>query len=62
VTGYTVVPYLNGVAQPAQAFAAIPLNRTITGLTPGATYTFAVFGTNSRGAGVAATSNPVTPS
>jgi hypothetical protein len=62
VTGYTVVPFINGVAQPAQVFAATPLTRTITGLTPGTTYTFAVFGSNSRGAGQAGTSNPVTPS
>ena len=56
------VQNLAGVAQAPLTFAATPLTRTITGLTPGTAYTFRVFATNSRGTGiVSAASNPVTP-
>ncbi|MCB0960381.1 MAG: fibronectin type III domain-containing protein, partial [Acidimicrobiales bacterium] len=63
LTSYTVVPYLDGVAQSPVVVGTSPLSTTITGLTAGSTYTFRVFATNSRGAGQAsAPSNPVTPS
>ncbi len=52
VTGYVVTPYLGAVAQPAQTFTGAATTRTVTGLTPGATYTFKVAATNLSGSEV----------
>lgn len=64
VTGYTVTPYIGGVAQTAVEVSGTPLptTKTITGLTSGTAYTFRVQATNPSGAGPASNpSAPVTP-
>ncbi|MEJ5255823.1 MAG: fibronectin type III domain-containing protein [Acidimicrobiales bacterium] len=62
ITGYTVVPYIGGVAQAPVSFDASSTTRTITGLTNGVTYTFRVSATNARGQGPGSgPSGPVTP-
>ncbi|MGC5307411.1 fibronectin type III domain-containing protein [Micromonospora zamorensis] len=61
ITGYTVTPYLGGVAQTPQTFSGTATTRIITGLTAGATYTFRVAATNAAGTGPqSVTSGPVT--
>ncbi|MEV0457279.1 fibronectin type III domain-containing protein [Catellatospora methionotrophica] len=61
ITGYTVTPYLDGVAQPVRTFPATATTQNITGLTAGSTYTFRVAATNAAGTGPAsAASAPVT--
>jgi titin len=62
ITGYVVTPIKAGVAQAPQSFNATATTRTITGLTPGVSYTFTVAATNARGTGpTSAASNAVTP-
>ncbi|WP_344930551.1 putative Ig domain-containing protein, partial [Streptosporangium carneum] len=53
ITGYVVTPYLNGVAQTPQTFSGTATTQTLTGLTPGATYTFTVAAQNAAGTGAA---------
>ena len=51
ITGYIVTPYLGTVAQTAQSFATADLSQTVTGLTPGSTYSFSVKAVNAAGTG-----------
>ncbi|MDG4808904.1 fibronectin type III domain-containing protein [Micromonospora sp. WMMD1120] len=51
ITGYTVTPYLNGVAQTPQTFTGTATTQVVTGLTGGATYTFRLAATNAAGTG-----------
>ncbi|MEV4825762.1 fibronectin type III domain-containing protein [Micromonospora sp. NPDC049274] len=51
ITGYTVTPYLGGVAQTPQTFVGTATTRIVTGLTGGATYTFRVAASNAAGTG-----------
>ncbi|MFI7591591.1 fibronectin type III domain-containing protein [Micromonospora sp. NPDC049359] len=51
ITGYTVTPYLNGVAQAPQTFSGTATIQVVTGLTGGATYTFRVAAINAAGTG-----------
>lgn len=61
ITGYTVTPYLNGVAQTPQTFPGTATIQVVTGLTGGATYTFRVAAINAAGTGSqSAPSAPVT--
>ncbi|MEV8638151.1 putative Ig domain-containing protein, partial [Streptosporangium sp. NPDC051023] len=53
ITGYVVTPYLNGVAQTPQTFSGTATTQTLTGLTPGASYTFTVAAQNAAGTGAA---------
>ncbi len=60
ITSYSVIPYINGVAQPTTTGSASPI--IVTGLTNGTTYTFAVFATNRVGNGaISSVSFSVTP-
>ena len=64
ITGYTVTPYLAGVAQaPTQVAGSPPATAaTITGLTNGSSYTFTVSASNTVGTGPASTpSQAITP-
>ncbi len=62
ITGYIVTPVKAGVAQAPISYNATTATRTITGLTPGSSYTFRVVATNARGNGPSsALSNAVTP-
>ncbi|MEV7005460.1 putative Ig domain-containing protein [Streptosporangium sp. NPDC051022] len=53
ITGYVVTPYLGGVAQTPQTFSGTATTQTLTGLTPGATYTLTVAAQNAAGTGPA---------
>ena len=53
ITGYTVTPYIAGVAQTAVTGTGSPI--VVTGLTNGTTYTFAVIATNAAGNSAACT-------
>ncbi|MEU4536425.1 putative Ig domain-containing protein [Streptosporangium sp. NPDC023825] len=53
ITSYVVTPYIGGVAQPTQTFAGTATTRTVTGLTPGTSYTFTVTAVNAAGPGPA---------
>jgi hypothetical protein len=58
ITGYRIVPYKNGVAQPAQVFNAAQTNRLISGLTDGASYRFTVAARNVVGFGPPSAMSP----
>ncbi len=65
ITSYTVTPYLDGTAQTPTVVTGNPpaTGTTVTGLTNGSVYTFAVSATNAVGPGPqSAQSPPVTPS
>ncbi|MGC5013811.1 beta strand repeat-containing protein, partial [Streptosporangium sp. DT93] len=53
ITSYVVTPYIGGVAQPTRTFDGTATSRSITGLTPGTSYTFTVTAVNAAGAGPA---------
>ncbi len=53
ITGYVVTPYIAGVAQTAQTFSSAATTETVTGLTPGTSYTFKVAAVNAAGTGPA---------
>jgi hypothetical protein len=62
ITGYKVIPYKSGVAQTATNVEAEVSTTVITGLTPGASYTFKVAAINAIGTGAeSVASNAVTP-
>jgi hypothetical protein len=58
ITTYRVTPYVAGVPRTARVFNSTATTETITGLTPGQTYTFTVVARNSRGFGVASVMSP----
>jgi flagellar biosynthesis protein FliR len=51
LVGYVVTPYVGGVAQPSSMFFSTATTETVTGLTNGATYRFAVQAFNAIGTG-----------
>ena len=53
ITGYVVTPYIGGVAQTPQTFTSTATSQTVTGLTPGTSYTFTVAAINAAGTGPA---------
>ncbi|HEX4094086.1 MAG TPA: fibronectin type III domain-containing protein [Trebonia sp.] len=53
ITGYVVTPYIGGVAQTPQTFTSTATAETLTGLTPGTSYTFKVAAINAAGTGPA---------
>ena len=53
ITGYVVTPYVNGAAQTPQTFTGTATTQTVTGLTPGTSYTFTVAAVNAAGTGPA---------
>ena len=62
ITGYVVTPYIGGVAQAPVPFNSTATTQTVTGLTNGTTYRFAVQAINAVGTGAYSdVSAPVTP-
>jgi hypothetical protein len=62
ITGYTVTPYVSGVAQSPVQAGASATSVTVSGLTNGTTYTFRVKATNAVGSSPESTaSSAVTP-
>jgi len=59
ITGYVVTPYIGSGAQPSRVFASTTTTETITGLTPGSTYSFTVAAINASGAGAPSASSGV---
>ena len=53
ITGYVVTPYIAGTAQAVQTFSSAATTETVTGLTPGTSYTFTVAAVNAAGTGPA---------
>src|SRR5262249_10534812 len=51
VTGYVVIPSLDGSQQPARSFASKNTTQVVTGLAVGRTYRFTVGARNARGVG-----------
>ncbi|MFJ6197286.1 beta strand repeat-containing protein [Micromonospora sp. NPDC092111] len=51
ITSYVVTPYVAGVAQTPRTFTGTATTQTVTGLTPGTSYTFTVTATNAGGSG-----------
>ena len=61
ITGYKITPYIGANSQGSTTVGASSTSATITGLTNGTSYTFAVAATNAMGTGAAGTSSAVTP-
>jgi hypothetical protein len=62
VTGYTITPYIAGVAQTPQTFNSTATTESVTGLTSGTAYTFKVAAINDVGTGPdSAATGAVTP-
>ncbi|RLP96096.1 hypothetical protein EAD89_00270 [Micromonospora sp. BL4] len=51
ITGYTVTPYLGGVAQAPRTYPGAVTTQVVSGLTAGSTYTFRVAAANAGGTG-----------
>jgi streptogramin lyase len=59
ITGGTITPYVNGVAQAPQSFAGNVNQVVVPGLTNGVNYTFVILLTNATGSSQPATTKPV---
>ncbi len=59
ITGYQITTIKDGVAQAPQLIAGTGTTKSMTGLTNGATYTFAVAAVNARGTGPATQTAPI---
>ena len=59
VTGYSVTPYIGGVAQTPVTFASKAKAETVTGLTNGTSYSFTVAAVSIGGAGLSSAASPV---
>ncbi len=57
ITGYVVTPFTGGVGQAAQTFTSSATTESVTGLTPGTSYTFTVAAVNAAGTGPASASS-----
>ncbi|MEV4525440.1 fibronectin type III domain-containing protein [Streptosporangium sp. NPDC049304] len=51
ISSYVVTPYVAGVAQPTRTFPSTATTQSVTGLTPGTSYTFTVTAVNAAGPG-----------
>jgi hypothetical protein len=61
ITGYTITPYVGGVAQPTTPAAASATSATVSALNNGTSYTFKVTATNAIGSTASAATDPDTP-